>query len=473
MSRHDSRPTDDAAHVSGEAARPVEGLDGLTRRRFIGVSGAALAGITLGACSGPAPSPPAGQQPAGAPQSAAASTAFRGGGSLTLIVQAHFVPAFDRWIDQWAQAWGEKNKVEVQVDHLLPALLPEKIAAEVAAEAGHDILQTSRGVTHVYAEQLIDVSDLAKGLGEQHGGWIPAAEQIAVIDGAWRAIPEQFPASAVLYRKDLFDEIGMKPDETWESLVQAGSLLKARGYPVGIQISQRSNDALNTWNAVLWSYGAGFVGRDGKTLTINSPETREALRLGIELYNRAMTPEVLSWDDTSNNLFLASGRGSWINNPISALRTIEKENPELASKIYIGRLPAGPQGRFASASAYQLAIAKWSPNQAAAKAFLVDYFASLPEAFKASEGYNHPLLQAFLKKPMPILGEEPKLDVLQDAHEWTRFTGYPGPTTAAAGEVETNWVIPLMVARAVQDGNLDGAIGWAQGRIEAIYAKHR
>src|SRR5262249_9799561 len=132
-----------------------------------------------------------------------------------------------------------------------------------------------------------------------------------------------------------------------------------------------------------------------------------------------------------------------------------------------------PQGRFASASAYQLAIARWSPNQAAAKAFLGDYFASLPEAFKASEGYNHPLLQAFLKKPMPILSEEPKLDVLPDAHEWTRFTGYPGTTTAAAGEVETNWIIPLMVARAVQDGNVDGAISWAQGRIEAIYAKHR
>src|SRR5262249_15128206 len=148
------------------------------------------------------------------------------------------------------------------------------------------------------------------------------------------------------------------------------------GYPVGIQVSQKSNDALNTWNAVLWSYGAGFVAADGKTLTINSPETREALRLGIELYNRAMTPEVLSWDDTGNNIFLASGRGAWINIPISALRTIEKDNPELASKIYVGRVPAGPKGRFASSSGYQLAITQWSQNKPAAKAFLADYFAS-------------------------------------------------------------------------------------------------
>src|SRR5262249_10384351 len=186
-----------------------------------------------------------------------------------------------------------------------------------------------------------------------------------------------------------------------------------------------------------------------------------------------MTPEVLSWDDTGNNIFLASGRGAWINNPISALRTIEKDNPELASKIYVGRVPAGPKGRVASSSGYQRAITQWAQNKPAAQAFLAAYFESFREAFKASEAYTHPFLLAYLKKPMPILGEEPKLEILQDAHEWTRFTGYPGPTTAAAGEVETNWTVPLMVARAVQDGNVDGAIGWAQGRIEAIYAKHR
>ena len=46
-----------------------------------------------------------------------------------------------------------------------------------------------------------------------------------------------------------------------------------------------------------------------------------------------MTNEVLSWDDTGNNQMLASGRASWIQNPISSLRTIEKDNPELAKKI--------------------------------------------------------------------------------------------------------------------------------------------
>lgn len=49
-----------------------------------------------------------------------------------------------------------------------------------------------------------------------------------------------------------------------------------------------------------------------------------------ETYRRAMTPEVLSWDAASNNRFLVTGRGSAISNPISALRTLEKQDPAAA-----------------------------------------------------------------------------------------------------------------------------------------------
>src|SRR5262249_60969910 len=101
-----------------------------------------------------------------------------------------------------------------------------------------------------------------------------------------------------------------------------------------------------------------------------------------------MTPEVLSWDDTGNNIFLASGRGSWINNPISALRTIEKDNPELAEKIYVGRLPAGPRGRVSAAPAGQLGGTKGAPDQGAAKGVPAGYLAGLSEGLQAAEGHH-------------------------------------------------------------------------------------
>ena len=113
----------------------------------------------------------------------------------------------------------------------------------------------------------------------------------------------------------------------------------------------------------------------------------------------------------------------------------------------------------------------WSKNQAAAKALLTDYYAVYPEAVKASQGYNQPILLNYRKKPMAIIGEDPKLELLQDFDKAARVVGHPGPPTPAAAEVEQNWIIPLMIGQAVQTENVDTAVDWATQKIEAIYAR--
>jgi multiple sugar transport system substrate-binding protein len=450
----------------------------LTRRRFLLAtvqSSAALAiGSLLNACASPQPagSPAApAQGMSAAPQVAAGG--FSGGGTLKLLVRSHFVPAFDTWIDQWAKDWGTRNKVEVQVDHTVSGELAAKIAAEVAAGGGHDIYALTRnGEPLLYRDQMVDVSDLAKQIGEAHGGFIPLGESVCLSEGVWHAIPEFFIDFPGIYRKDLFDANGLAAVDTYDDLLKAGTLLKSKGNPIGICINQKSNDASNSWTGCLWSFGGSTVAADGKTVAINSPETRTMLTYALELYNKAMTNEVLSWDDNGNNLLLASGRGSWIQNPISAYRTIEHDTPDLANNLYISNAPAGPKGRQTPVSTNAFGVAKWASSVPAAKAFLTDYYAVLPEGIKASQGYNQPMAKDLRKKPMAILGEEPKLQVLQDFDQTAKAVGFPGPPTPAAGEVESNWIIPLMVGRAVQDGDINAAVEWATQKVEAIYARY-
>jgi multiple sugar transport system substrate-binding protein len=456
----------------------------VSRRRFLRVSVAGVAGVTLApllaACGGAQPAPTAapakpaeGAKPAA--DAKAAPAAFTGGGSLKLLLRSHFVPAYDQWLDKWAADWGAKNRVEMSIDHILAGELPAKFAAEVAAGSGHDIFGfTQSNAVNLYNENLVDVTDLATEFGQKFGGWVtPFGEQLGTFEGQWKGIPNFFIEFAANYRKDLFDANNLQPVDTWEDLLKAGTVLKQQNYPIGIAINQRSNDANNSWNSLLWGYGASYVAADGKTVTINSPETKQAVELAIQLYKNAMTNEVLSWDDSANNQGQAAGRISWIQNPISSLRTIEKQNPELASNIYISNAPAGPKGRFASVSTDTWGILNWSQNVPAAKAFLTEYYASFVEAVKASEGYNQPLLQEFRKKPMPIIGEDPKLQILQDFDQYARAAGHPGPPTLAAAEVESNWLIPLMIGQAVQSENADEAIKWAEGKIKAIYDKYK
>jgi multiple sugar transport system substrate-binding protein len=418
---------------------------------------------------------PAEGKPAEVAKPAQAGPAFAGGGELKILVNAHFIPAYDEWLEKWGQDWGAKNKVKVEIDHLPTAEFPAKVSAEVASGDGHDIIRLPRtGDANLFDKYLVDVSDIAKAIGEANGGWIqPVTEQIAVVNGAWKILPDFFTSFDGMYRKDLFDANNLKAPDTWDDLLKAGAVLKPKGNPIGIGINQKSTDSLNSWSSVMWCYGASVVGEDSKTITINSPETRQVLEYAIELYNSAMTDEVLSWDESSNNQMLASGRGSWIFNPISALRTIEKATPDLAEKIWLTPAPAGPKGRFYTSSGFSEGIMSWSKNVGAAKAFMVDYFNDFGSAVKASEGYNQPFLVNWRKKPMPFLGDSPKYSVDQDAANYYRASGYPGKPTQAAAEVESNWIVSLMVARAVGDKNVNAAIEWAEQKIQTIYDKHK
>ena len=477
-----------------------------SRRQFLRVSVLGLGGVTvaslLAACGGAGPTAvpgkPTESKPAEAakPAAPAAATAapaeaakpaaeakpaqaapggFSGGGSLKLLMRSHFVPAFDTWFDKWAADWGAKNKVAIEVDHILAAELPAKWAAEVATGDGHDLFTfTQSGAINVFNKSLVDLSDLAKQVGDAHGGWVqPLSDNIAKYEGVWRGVPDFFIDFPANYRKDLFDAAGLKPFDTWDDVMNGGAILKEKGNPVGIAINQKSNDANNSWAGLLWSYGASYVKEDGKTPAINSPETKEAVKFALELYKKTMTNEVLSWDDTGNNQMLASGRASWIQNPISSLRTIEKDNKELAQKISMSDAPAGPKGRFASVSVSVWGVMNWSKNQEAAKALLTEYYQAYPETVKVSEGYNQPVLMKYRQKPMAVLGEDPRLTLLQDFDKSARVVGHPGPPTSAAAEVEQNWIIPLMIGQAVQTENVDAAVDWATQKIEAIYAKYK
>lgn len=440
----------------------------------------------LAACSGSS-TPPSGGAPAGGSTPAAATAAtpaasgqqaapggFGNNTSIKILMSSHFVPAYDAWFDQWAQDWSTKNHVEVQADHILSSDLAAKNAAEVASGGGHDLYKFTRnGEPTLYHDFMQDVSDLTKQIGEAHGGWIPFAETLGLYQGTWKAVPEYFIDFPAMYRKDIFDANGFQPVDTWDDLLKIGGTLKDKGNPVGIAINQKSNDANNTWTGVLWSHGGSVVAEDGKTVALDSQGTRDMLNYAVELYNKAMTNEVLSWDDQGNNLYLASGKASWIQNPISALRTIEHDTPDLAAKIYIGNTPAGPKGRMTSVTGNSWGIANWASSAAACKAMLQDYYAVLADAVKASTGYNQPLLKDLRKKPMPILGEDPKLNILQDFDQVIHSVGYPGPPTPAAGEVESNWIVPLMVARAVNDGDVNGALAWGVQKVQAIYDKYK
>ncbi len=163
------------------------------------------------------------------------STALAQTKTLKIIQWSHFVPQFDTWFDSFAKDWGKKNGITVTVDHIPHLEEPARAAAEVAAGAGHDLIMFNGfGGPHLFEKHLTDLSGLVEELEKKYGKVQPIGRQIAYNEGTktWSAFPDYYISFPGLYRKDLWDEIGMKPD-TWEDLRVGGAKLKAKGNPVG------------------------------------------------------------------------------------------------------------------------------------------------------------------------------------------------------------------------------------------------
>jgi multiple sugar transport system substrate-binding protein len=229
----------------------------------------------------------------------------------------------------------------------------------------------------------------------------------------------------------------------------------------------------------MWSYGASVIDEDGSTVVINSPQTAEALEFVNELYNRALDPQVLSWDDASNNRFLISGKGSFILNPISAYKTALKHstkipgtNKPIYEEIEHFLPPRGPAGRHMYAFPLLLGIWSFAKHKRKAEEFIKFHFSK--DRFKTfitvSGGYNQPMLRDF--KDLPVWLENPEYRFATKIGKYSHTQGYPGPPTKYTQIVMDLFIIPDMFANVVTERmNIKDAMGWAEKEIEGIYSQ--
>src|SRR5262245_63568733 len=138
----------------------------VSRRRFLGRTGAGLAGLLA---SGKAP---ATAQPR----------------ELTFLSIASFVPETDKELKRQLDEWGAKNKVKVRLDIIAHLQLQTKKAAEVQARSGHDLTALGPGLgdADLYFDHLADLKDLADEVAPNNGGWLWTYEYL--LHGKWSVV---------------------------------------------------------------------------------------------------------------------------------------------------------------------------------------------------------------------------------------------------------------------------------------------
>jgi len=168
----------------------------------------------------------------------------------------------------------------------------------VGAKSGHDLVaHFANGLPALFKDSLVDVTDIADR----------AAKHVRRLDPCGRGHRQGRGQVVRLFPDFLVPFLSSWRTDVWESPAvgytkdhsrPAGPSdfspkLKAAGNPVGCAVSQTS-DAEHTWRSLMWSNGAYEFSKDGKTVTIDSPETRTVLNFAKSLYAN-MENSVLSW----------------------------------------------------------------------------------------------------------------------------------------------------------------------------------
>ncbi|HET7387452.1 MAG TPA: extracellular solute-binding protein [Nocardioidaceae bacterium] len=456
---------------------------GLSRRQFLLRSGLIVAGAgggssLLAACAGGG----------GGTGTGGGGGGGGGGGakSIRILLWSHFVPKYDDWFDPWAKAWGEQNNVTVTVDHIDQADLPTRTAAEFGAGSGHDLIEWITPPS-AYEPSVHDMKDVVQEATSKYGDQISfcKASSYNPKTGKYYGFCHTYTPDPGDYRKSLWSAVGMgSGPTTWEELLTGGAKIKQqKKVRMGIGMSSEVDSNMAA-RALIWSFD-GAIQDENENVTLNSPQTVQAVKYMAELYKKAMSPEVFSWTAASNNQGLIAGELSFILNSISAYRSAQTTNVKVSDDIFF--LPAlkGPGGTGLASQhvVRDYIMPKWAKNTDQCKQFLLDLVAAGKESVKNSELYDFP---AFANTPgsAPLpgwlsndpFGSHPadKLEVLGTAQKWTTNVGHPGPASPAIGEIfDTNVISTMMANVARGKSTAEDAVSKAHGQCESIFKKWR
>lgn len=409
---------------------------------------------------------------------------FPDGTKLTMKLRAAFVPQANDILRSIVKDWGNRANVEVEVDIVSMNDLQTIAATAAETGAGPDIIEINQGSAHLFAEKLVDVSDVAEDLGNRYGGWYDSAIEACNVDGKWLALPRFYAAHAINYRQDIFEQVGVTtPPKTWEEVYEIGKKLKeAQLPPIAFPVAHAVGDGNDFAYSILWSFGASDVAADGKTVAIDSPETRAALEWMQKMFNEVMPPDVLSYDDAANNRAFAAGAISCTNNAA----TIWANAINQGTKIKVGEeeillhtvtnhfpYPAGPKGTVTYAEFMASAVFAYSKSVDAAKALLtyLNEEAQYSPWAMPLQSFAFPPLKAMADLPLMPWNTNPKLAPFKIYSSQSHLPGYPSTNFRAGTDAYAKWLVVDLFANVCSGAKtIDEAIAEASDQLKTIYS---
>jgi hypothetical protein len=410
-------------------------------------------------------------------------------GRLKVALIDHWVPGANDAMRKVCNEWAEKEKVELSIDFVTTVgdTITLVGSAEALAKTGHDIMAHLNWAASSHSKSLEPVDDLMKELVAQHGPASAAVEYIGKQTGKWLVVPSVTATQAApcLARIDLLKEhagvdiTAMYPGSgepnkelvakwTWEAFLTAAEKCHKAGFSFGMPLGQ-TPDSVNWVGSVFAAYGAMLIDQKGAINAKSDP-----VRQVLEYFKRLVPflPEgAFAWDDSGNNKWILSGRGSLIMSSPSPWAVAKRENVKLAEQIWHFPPPSGPKGQFVPRTPSFLGIWNFSPNKSAAKSLIMHLWQrqNVERLVAAGQGNDIPAFAKLLDfstwreegPPKGTLYNYPARGPVIET-----MAGHPAPPELAK-QIFSRATMTNMIARYTQGGQpMATVLDWATRELE-------
>ncbi|WP_433196777.1 ABC transporter substrate-binding protein [Nocardia sp. CA-107356] len=260
------------------------------------------------------------------------------------------------------------------------------------------------------------------------------------------AAPRNTNGGLLFYRKDLVPN----PPKTWSEMLAQCPIAKQNN--IGCYAGQLAPYEGLTVNAAeaINAYGGTFVGANGKTPTVNTPQARAGLKVLVDAYKNGDIPkEAITFKEPESANAFNTGKLLFMRNWPSTFGDAGSESSAVKDKFGVAPLP-GENGVGASTlGGYNAAISAFSKNKATALDFL---------RFLISEDAQHivaagalPSVRASMYDDPALIAKMPYLPALKDSIA----NAVPRPVTpfypAVSKAIQDNAYAALNGTKSVDD----------------------
>ena len=373
------------------------------------------------------------------------------GATLRMLRPVRFVQPDEEVFRANCARFTQQTGVQVRVDFVGWEDITQQTAVTANTGAGPDLIIGFNEAPHIYADKLVELSDVAEYIGTKYGGWLNLAQRYGKRHGTnnWIGLPFGASGGPLVWRKSALTEVGVQtPPDDHAAFLDLCRKLKAANKPAGFALGNAVGDGNGFANWLIWSHG-GFLVDEDNNVAINSRNTIEALTYLKDLYP-TFVPGTIAWGDISNNRAYAANEVWLTANGVSlyfALKNDPATRPIADDTEHTllpkGRLDASPMAGLT----LNAMVFKHSRFPNASKALLT---------FLLEKEQYDPWLQANLgywSQPLEnysasaVWDSDPKVRIFKDVMRSNFYIGYKGPISQASAAANADYIMVQMCAQ--------------------------